>query len=463
MTFHAFRRPVLLRDLRETLALALPLIAAQLALFGQHLVDVVLAGHLGARVLSVVGIGTNAWGVVLMAIIGMMMALPPSVAQLDGAGRRREVVGLFRQAVWLALGLGVLMQQVAWWGAPVVLGLLGIAPDVIADTVNFIRVLSFSAPAAALFCACRGLTDGLSRPRVSLGFGLLGLAVLAPLGWAMMYGRLGFPPMAAMGCAWANLIAMWVAALAYLGFVRFSRTTRDLGWTRGGAAPNWNAILGLLRVGTPMSVSVVLEAAVFATAALVVASFGEIAAGSHQIALNVAALSFMVPLGLSMAVTVRVGNAVGRGDLIGMRRAGLVGVATALVTQSVPAALMLLAPAAIASLYTNDPALIAGATGLLMLAALFQLSDGVQVASMGALRGLKDTRMPMFIAAFSYWGVGMPTGWVLSFQGGFGMSGMWIGLIAGLSCAAVLLTLRFHLRSRRQLAMLPMAEQAVAG
>ena len=128
MTFHFIRRAVLLRELRETLALAVPLIGGQVALFAQQLVDVVLAGHLGARVLAIVAIGTNAWGVVIMAIVGMMMALTPGVAQLDGAGRRREVVGLFRQAVWLALAVGVLMQQVAWWGAPLVLGLLGIAP-----------------------------------------------------------------------------------------------------------------------------------------------------------------------------------------------------------------------------------------------------------------------------------------------------------------------------------------------
>jgi len=443
------QRSVLIRDLRETLVLALPLIAGQLALFSQHLVDVLLAGHLGARVLGIVAIGTNAWGVVMMAIVGVMMALPPGVAQLDGAGRRGEVVGLFRQAVWLALGLGVVMQQVAWWAAPVVVGLIGIAADTAAETVAFIRVLSFCAPATALFCACRGLTDGVSRPRVSLGFGLLALAVLAPLGWVLMYGKFGAPAMGAMGCAWANLVAMWVAALSYLGFVRFSRTTRDLGWERGGVAPRWAAIMALLHVGVPMSVSVVLEASVFATAALVVASFGEAAVGSHQIALNVAALSFMIPLGLSMAVTVRVGNAVGRGDMVGMRRAGLVGVSTALVTQSVPAVLMLLVPVQIASLYSSDPALIGGAAALLTLAALFQLSDGVQVAAMGALRGLKDTRVPMFIAAFSYWGVGMSSGWLLAFHFGFGVSGMWIGLIVGLTCAAVLLTTRFHLRSRR--------------
>lgn len=452
------RRQVAFRDLRETLVLALPLIGGQVALFSQHLVEVVLAGHLGARVLGIVAIGTNVWGVVMMGIVGVMMALPPGVAQLDGARRRGEVAALFRQAVWMALLIGTAMLLLTWSTAPTVIGWIGGAPDLTAETVEFIRALSFGAPAIALFCACRGLTDGVSRPRISLGFGLLALAILTPLGWALMYGRLGLPALGAMGCAYANLVAMWVSALAYLGFVRFGTLTRDLGWHQGAVAPRPRAMLALFRVGGPMSVCVVLEAGVFAAAALVVASFGEVAAGSHQIALNVAALSFMIPLGLSMAVTVRVGNAVGRGDQAGMRRAGLVGVATALVTQSVPAALMLLLPAQIAGLYTTDPALIAGATTLLMIAALFQLSDGVQVASMGALRGLKDTRVPMLIAAVSYWGVGMPTGWLLSFQAGLGVPGMWFGLIAGLTCAALLLTLRFHLRSRGRVAMLAPAE-----
>lgn len=443
------------RDLRETFVLALPLIAAQMALFGQHIVDVLLAGHLGARVLGIVAIGTNVWGVFVMATVGVMMAVPPSVAQLDGARRRGEVLGVFRQALWMALGFGLLVQQAAHWLAPVVIGRLGIDPALADETVAFVRVIALAAPAVALFCACRGLTDGLKMPRVSLGFGVMGLAILAPLGWAMMYGRLGLAPMGAMGCAWANLISMWASALAYLGFVRFGPATRALGWATGGIAPRPAAILALLRVGVPMSVSVVLEAAVFAAAALVVSTFGEVAVGSHQIALNVAALSFMVPLGLSMAVTVRVGNAVGRGDLAGMRRAGVVGIACALVTQCVPAGLMLLLPHQIAGLYTSDPALVGGAATLLTLAALFQLSDGVQVASMGALRGLKDTRMPMFIAAFSYWGVGMPVGWLLAFHGGLGVSGMWVGLIAGLSCAALLLTGRFHLRSRPEPGVVP--------
>lgn len=146
MALFSVRTAVLLRDLRETLVLALPLMAGQLALFAQHMVDVVLAGHLGVRVLSVVAIGTNIWGTCVMAIVGVMMALPPGVAQLDGAGRRSDVVGLFRQAVWLALGLGLVMQQVAYWGGPLLVRAFGVEPELGAQVATFIRIMSFAAP-----------------------------------------------------------------------------------------------------------------------------------------------------------------------------------------------------------------------------------------------------------------------------------------------------------------------------
>lgn len=444
---------VLRQDLRETLVLAFPLIGAQLALFAQHMVEVMLAGHLGPRVLGAVAIGTNIWGLGLMAIVGVMMAVSPSVAQLDGAGRRGEVAGLFRQAVWLAVGLGVATQQAAWWGGPALARVMGIEEALVAEVTVFLRAMSLGGPALGLFCACRGLTDGLSMPRVSLVFGVLALVLLTPLAWAMMYGRLGFPAMGALGCGIASAVVMWVSSLGYLAHVRFSARYRDIGWGRGGLAPDVGAILALVRIGVPMGVSVVMEAGLFSATALLIGTFGDVAIGSHQIALNVAALSFMVPLGLANAITVRVGNAVGRGDAVAVRRAGLVGISAALVTQSIPCALMLLVPHSIVAVYTSDAGLLAGAASLLALAALFQLSDGVQVASNGALRGLKDARVPMYLTTFSYWGVGMPLGWALAFPLGLGVEGMWIGLIGGLTCAAGLLLGRFHLRSRRMVVL----------
>ncbi|HEY0419287.1 MAG TPA: MATE family efflux transporter, partial [Acetobacteraceae bacterium] len=432
------QRAVPMADLRATIRLALPLIAGQLAIFGQHLIDVMLAGHLGTQVLGAVAVGTNIWSLPVMATVGMMMAMPPSVAQLDGAGRRGETAALFRQSVWLAIMLGAVLQQVAWWGGPMLAGMIGLEPALVAEVVAFLRPISFEAPALGLFCACRGLTDGLGWPRVSLGFGMLGLVLLLPVAWMLMYGKFGLPALGAQGSGLATALVVWVQALAYLAYVRFSPRTRALGWGRGHRGPDWLVIGALLHLGVPMSISVLLEVGLFSAVALVIGGFGAAAIGAHQIALSVAGATFMVPLGLSMAITVRVGNAVGRGDPRGVRRAGLVGIGLAGITQSLACLLMLLMPRNIASLYTADPALLDGAVALLFLAALFQLSDGIQVASAGALRGLKDTRMPMVITLVAYWGAGMPLGWLLCFTTGLGVRGMWMGLVAGLSCAAVL-------------------------
>jgi MATE family multidrug resistance protein len=266
-----------------------------------------------------------------------------------------------------------------------------------------------------------------------------------PVGYVLMY-PLG---LGAFGCGLAMATVAWVQLVGFVIFLLNSPRYRGLGWDRISLAPHPAVIAGLLRIGAPMAVSVALEAGLFTAAALAIGRLGDAAVASHQIALSVSAVTFMVPLGLAMAITVRVGNAVGRGDAAGMRRAGLVGIGLTLVSQSVSSALMLGLPGPIASLYSSDPAVFAGAVVLLHYAAAFQFSDGIQVSSNGALRGLKDARMPMLITGFSYWCVGMPLGWYLAFPLGGRAPGMWTGLIAGLTVAAALLFSRFFVLSRR--------------
>ena len=437
-----------LQEARALLRLALPLVAGQLSGIGLQVVDNVLAGHLGPRVLGATAVGGNVFSLALMAIIGVMMALPPSVAQLDGAGRRQEVGPLFRQALYLALTLGVLLQQAVWWGGPALVAASGVDPGIGADAGAFLRAISLGLPALGLFVACRGLSDGLSLPRPGMIFGVLGLVLLAPVGYVLMYGRLGWPALGAVGSGIATALVLWLEAAGFALYVRASPRYRALGWERGRRGPDLAAILGLLRLGAPIAVSVLLEVGLFSAAGLLIAGFGAVAAASHQLALNVAAVAFMVPLGLAMAITVRVGLAAGRGDDAGVRRAGLVGIGLTLLTQTASCAAMAGLPHAIISFYTRDAAVTAGAVTLLGFAALFQFSDGIQVAANGALRGLKDVQVPMLITAFSYWGAGMPVGWLLARPAGLRAPGMWIGLIVGLSCAAALLLLRFHLRSR---------------
>ncbi len=442
-------RPRLLREVRETLRLALPLILGQLSAIGMNVVDALLAGHLGAHVLGAVAVGASIWSLALVAIIGVMMALPPSVAQLNGAQRRDEIAPLFRQALWLALALGLLLLMAVRWGGPLLVEAIGVDPLLHESVTDFLHGVSWGAPALALVFACRGLSEGLSLTRPTMYFGFLGLVVLAPIGWVLMYGKLGFAPRGAAGSGEATAIVLWLQALGLLAWLRWRPEYRGLGLFARWSAPDPVALRELLRVGLPMGVSIFMEASLFVAVALVLARLGETTVASHQIALNVSSVTFMLPLGLAMAITVRVGNAVGRGDGPGVRYAGFVGIAMTLFTQAVSASAMLLFPAAIAALYTDEPAVAALAAQLLVLAGLFQFSDGIQVAANGALRGLKDTRVPMLITSFAYWGVGMGSGYWLAFPLQLGARGMWMGLIAGLSMAALLLFLRFHRRAQR--------------
>ena len=435
-------RARLLHEMRATVRLALPLICAQLAAIGSNVIDTVLAGHVSAHVLGAVAVGANIWSLAIVSGIGMMMAVPPSVAQLDGAGRRHEVGAVFRQALWLALGMGLMLWFAVRHAAPLI-DLIGVTPRLRDDVQRFLLAISWGAPALTCYFALRGLSEGLSLTRPSMYFSLGGLVLLVPLGYVLMFGKLGIPPQGAHGCGVATAIVLWLELAAFAIYIVCRRNYRGLGLFDHFEWPDLRRIGTLVHIGLPMAVTLLAEAGLFVATALIIASLGEDVIASHQVALNIASLFFMIPLGLAMAITVRVGNAVGRSDERGVRYAGFCGIGLTLVTQMLSAGLMLSLPHYIAALYTRDPKVIALAVQLIMLAGFFQFSDGIQVAANGALRGLKDTRVPMVITLFAYWVIGMPVGWWLAFHQGLGARGMWMGLIAGLSVAAVMLFIRF--------------------
>ena len=436
-------RPRLGRELVATIRLALPLVLGQLSAIGMNLIDTVLAGHLDAHTLGAVALGTNVWVLAIIIIIGTMMSLQPSIAQLRGAGRDHEIGPLFRQALWLALPLGVGLGLLTAFVAPNMFGGIGVDPELIADASAFLRAIAWGAPALAVFFALRGLSEGIGLTRPTMYFSLLGLALLGPLGYVFMYGALGMPRMGAMGCGMATAIVLWVQCLAFSVYVARRARYRQLHLLARFDRPNPRAIGELLRIGGPIAVTLTMEAGLFVAVALTIGKLGTEIIASHQIAINIASVAFMVPLGIAMATTVRGGHARGRGDGHGVRQAGIVGLGLTLGVQIVSATVLFTIPQWIAGMYTGDAAVIALAAQLLTLAAIFQLSDGIQAASNGALRGLKDTRVPMLISGFAYWGVGMPVGWWLAFPLELGARGMWMGLIAGLSVAAILLTMRF--------------------
>ncbi len=445
-------RPRLARELKDTLRLALPLVFGQLSAVGMNVIDALLAGHLDAHTLGAVAVGTSVWSLAIVTAIGVMMALPPSIAQLNGAGRREAIGPLFRQALWLAFVLGTALCLAVRFGGAALVAAIGVDPLLVPDVTGFLHAIAYGAPALTVFFALRGLGEGMGLSRPTMYFSLFGLILLGPIGYVLMYGAWGLPRLGALGSGIATAIVLWLQTLAFAVYVLRSRHYRELALLASFEKPDAHAIGDLLHIGVPMGVTLLMEAGLFVAVALIIGTLGTDVVAGHQVAINVASVTFMIPLGLAMATTVRVGHAVGRGDPQGVRDAGLVGFVLTLLTQSISASLMLLIPARIAALYTSDADVVALAAQLLVLAGFFQFSDGIQVTANGALRGLKDTRIPMVITLFAYWGVGMPVGWWLAFHHALGARGMWMGLIAGLSVAAALLSRRFW-----KLARIPIA------
>ena len=435
-------------EVRTTGVLAAPLVAGHVASGLIGFVDSVIAGHHGTATLASVSVGTALFWLPMMIPMGTLMSLPPAVSQLDGAGRRHEVGALFRQGLWLAAMLGVVLFGFL---TAIVHALepMGIAAEIRPGATAFLHGIRWGVPGFTLYLTMRYLSDGLhwTLPTMLLGFG--GLLVLVPLGYAMTYGIGGLPEMGAGGLGYASAIMMWTQALAFALYLWRAKRFADLELFDHYDRPHGPTIRGLLRTGLPIGVTVTMEGGLFIATALLIGRLGEVPAAAHQIAINVASLCFMVPMGLAEATTVRIGHALGRDDPLGVRRAALAGYTIVLGTQALSALVLLTGNEFVVGFYTADAAVATLAASLMLYAAAFQFPDGVQVLSAGALRGLKDTRVPMVLAALAYWGIGMPVGAGLGLGLGWGPKGMWVGLICGLSVAAVLLCSRFWRSSRR--------------
>ena len=432
--------------MRVSFALALPLVLGQASSMAMNIVDTVLAGRHGPVTLAAVGVGSAVWSVVILVSIGVLMAVPPTVAQLNGAGRRGEIGAVFRQALWLALALGVGLFFVVRAGA-MALAPMGITPEARPEAEAFLRAISWGAPALALYFCLRNHSEGTAWTKPTMVFGIAGLVLLAPLGYALMFG-LG---LGAAGLGYAVAVTLYCQTLALWIYLARSARFADLGLFTRFDPPRWQPIRGLLTLGLPMGVSVFMEGSLFVATALLIGQLGTTQIAAHQIAILVASLAFMVPLGVAMATTVRVGHAVGAGDPSAVRWSAAAGYGLAMIAQTVSALVLVSSAGWLASLFTQDPAVIALATLLMAYAAVFQYPDGFQAMSAGALRGLKDTRVPMFITVLAYWGLGLPLGYWLGIVGGQGAPGLWTGLILGLSVAATLLGWRFWRLARRPL------------
>ncbi|WP_312484456.1 MATE family efflux transporter [Stutzerimonas nitrititolerans] len=441
-------------ELRTLFALAFPMMIAQLANTAMGFVDTLMAGRVSSHDLAAVALGNSIWVPVFLLTTGVILATTPNVAKRFGAGEHEQIGPLVRQALWMGVGVGCL-AAVLMWNAEPVLHLLKVEQALIEPSMAYLRAVACGFPAMALYQVLRCYSDGLGHTRPSMVIGILGLLLNIPLNYIFIYGKLGVPAMGGVGCGWATGLVMLFMALAMLFWVRRAEYYRASRLFERFDGPAWPELSRLLAVGVPIGVAVFAEASIFSVIALLIGALGATVVAGHQIALNFTSLIFMIPLSLGMAITVRIGQALGRNAPRDARFVAGLGVATGLLYACFSAGTMLLFSEQIARIYTTDPAVIRVAAALFFYAALFQFSDVVQVTAAGALRGYQDTRMTMVFTLFAYWGIGLPLGYLLGLTDMLGKAsgpvGLWQGLIAGLSCAAALLSIRLARSARKEI------------
>ena len=437
-------------EIRRTLHLAIPVIIGQTAVFSMNFVDTVMAGRLPEKevALAALGIGGAIWSSMLMFVLGTLMVVQPSVAQLDGAQMKSEAASQTRQALWIALALGFPFWGVCYFSEPLMTA-FGIDPVIVPEAVGYLRAMSWGAPGLSMVFLLRFFSEGTGNTKPTMFYGVAGALLNIPLNYVLMFGKLGFPALGTVGCGIATSIVLWLQFLLLVAYIAMHRHYRPFNLMSHIEAPDWGKIWALLKVGIPIAVAIFVEGSLFVGAALLIGRLGPVPAAAHLIAINFSALMFMIPVGLSSAVSIRVGNAVGRRDLEGAQYAGVIGFVIIFAIQTVSFLIIFLFPEVIVSIYTDDLVVAPLAVSLLFYAAIFQYPDGLQIVAAGALRGYKDTRVPMLYMIISFWIVGMTVGYNLTFGQGMGPAGMWVGMIAGLTVAAGLMLLRFRHTSRR--------------
>lgn len=454
------RSSPLRQELTALLLLLGPILTSQLSQAAFGFVDTVMAGQASPLDLAAVATGASLWLPLMLLITGTLLATTPLVASARGRGDHAEVPHIAQQALWLAGALG-LAGAVALHHVLPVFELLDTPPRLRELTGGFLAAIAWGLPATALFAVLRNYCEGMGRPLPVTLISLGGLALLVPLNYVLIHGKLGLPRLGAVGCGVASAIVAWAMLAALLAYVLRAPHFARVRLFQGPSRPAPARIADFLRLGLPIGIAVFFEVSVFAIVAILISPLGEVQVAGHQVALSVTSLLFMFPLSFAFCMTIRTGHAYGRGDLAAMqltRRAGLLAMTAFSV---VSAAFIVLARDPLTALYSDDPAVRRLAADLLLFAAAYQVADALQVGAAGSLRGLHDTRGPMFITLVAYWGLALPLGYVLGLTDllgpRMGPYGFWTGLVASLVLAAVLLNWRLAQQLRRQ------AGAAVAG
>jgi len=407
------------------------------------IVDSVMVGRLGAVPLAGVSVGVGIFNVLLVLGIGLSLAVSTLSAHARGRGDKAEGGEVLLHGFWVCLLSGLFMQGLLMLGLPW-LSLLNQKPVVEQQIRWYLQALGYSFLPIMLFQAFRQFIEGLEWMKPALWIAVLSIPLNAGLNSLLIFGLWGFPALGVEGAAWATVIARWVMALAMMIYVLTHRDLRGF-WTHR-FSPRFIRIQPLIRMlflGLSSGFQYIFETSAFAGAAVVIGWLGAEALAAHQVAINIASMSFMVAVGLSASASIRIGYARGLGDLVLARRIGWVAMGITVALMSLCALVFVIWNQELPAFYISDPVVLRAASTLLLIAAAFQLVDGLQALGVGLLRGMEDKRIPTLLVLVAYWIVALPLGTYLVMNSSYGLYGMWVALAGGLLLSAIFLILRF--------------------
>ncbi len=435
------------KELKELAPIGIPAILSQLAQMAMGFIDTVMAGNYSTDALAAIAIGTSLLHPVLVFFLGLFLAFNPIVAHFKGAENNKSIKTHFHASVLLAIIFSPI-AVILLLNTGFVLTALNIEPEVSELAVGYLHATLWGMPALLLFFALRFCNEGMFSTMSVMTITVISIPFNVLLNYWFLYGGFGIEEMGAVGVGYATGLIWNFMFVGLALYTLFAKKYSHLGIFKDLELPDWRELKEIFALGFPVAITLGFEVTMFAAVSLMIARYPTEVMGAHQITLNISSLTFMIPLGLAQAITARVSYFGGKKDRASMRQAGSVGIATCVVIMTFSAVMMISIPVALVSIYTSDVKLVEIATSLLFFAALFQFSDGLQVSSASALRGLKDTKIPMFITAISYWLVGFPVGFYLAEYQDLHAKGYWIGMIFGLSTAAILLLRRWVVFSR---------------
>jgi MATE family multidrug resistance protein len=420
------------------LNLAWPLLAAQLAQMSMGVVDTVMSGRVSSDDLAGVSLGGSVMWPVMMLIMGVLQAVTPSVSQLNGANRHGEIGEVIRQALYMAAIGSVVIVLILINVAPLYT-FMEVDPDAVKISVSYLKMTAWGMPAVMGYFVLRFLCEGMGYTRPAMVIAVSALLLKIPLNLVFIHGYLGMPAMGGVGCGVATAIVMWFEFLI-ICYIAASKRFDIVGWHRHWSGPNFAKILTLLKIGAPIGATMFFEMGMFSAITILLGRYGSEVVAAHTIAMNLGGLTFMFPLALGMATTIRVGFKVGSGDLDGARLTSRVAILLTVVAAVFLAMFVVTFRAQVAGLYTSEVQVLALATSLMAFVAVYQLFDNIQATVLGALRGYKDTQVPMIITLVGYWVIGIPLGCLLGF-GWFGEAmgvyGFWVAFVVSLATVAV--------------------------